>query len=78
MTPVDGFTPEGLNSFWYSPERLLGCPGDHTGGQIAISDGVVEITRASADASTAMEAVPSSDRTSISNMVSVSGAAGAT
>lgn len=76
MAPIDGLAPEGLHGLRHGPERLLGSLGDHTRGQIAISDGVVEITRASADAATAVEAVPSSDRTSISNMVSASGAAG--
>lgn len=78
MAPIDGFASESLDSLWHSPERLLRSLGDHTRGQIAISDGVVKITRASANASSAMEAVPSSDRTSISNMVSASGAAGTT
>lgn len=73
MAPVNRLAPQGLDSLGHGPERLLGSLGDHTGGQIAISDGVVEIARASADASTAVEAVPSSDRTPISNMVSASG-----
>lgn len=69
MAPVNRLAPQGLDSLGHGPERLLGSLGDHTGGQIAISDGVVEITRASADASTSVEAVPSSDRTPVSNMV---------
>lgn len=77
MAPIDGLAPQGLDGLGHRPEWLLGSSGDHTRGQIAISDGVVEITRASADAPAAVEAVPPSDRTSISDMVSASGAAGA-
>lgn len=76
MAPVDRLAPQSLDSLRHGPERLLRRLADHTRGQIAISNGVVEITRAAADASAAVEAVPSSDRTSISNMVSASGAAG--
>lgn len=75
MAPVNRLAPQGLDGLGHGPERLLGSLGDHTGGQIAISDRVVEIARASADASTAVEAVPSSDRAPISNMVSAPGTA---
>lgn len=75
MAPVNRLAPQGLDGLGHGPERLLGSLGDHTGGQIAISDRVVEIARASADASTAVEAVPSSDRAPISNVVSAPGTA---
>lgn len=55
MSPVDGLAPKGLHRPGHGPEGLLTGLRDHA----AVSNGIVEITRATTASTTAMKAVPS-------------------
>lgn len=68
MSPIDGLTPEGLHRLRHGPEGLLTGFRDYA----AVPNAIVEITRATATATTAattVEAVPSSHRAPVSAVI---------